>query len=865
MNSEQWGKIEALVDEALKKPVHERMAFIEESCKNTPDLKKEVLEFLDYISESDGWLEDSGEYKRAIFEDLTDDINHLNYSESIIGNKVGAYTLTRELAKGGMGTVYLAKRTDGVFEHEVAIKKVNPGSINEDTIERFKRERNILANLNHPHIAQIFDGGVTDKGIPYCVMEFVDGVSVTEYCKNNNLDLTQRLNLFIQILQAVQHAHENLVIHHDIKPANILVKNDGQVKILDFGISKLIRGNSQEENEQYHKQLLTIKYASPEQIKNEYITTATDIYSLGLVLYEMLTHNIPYNFGECNYFEINKIILNSEPIIPSQNIAPEANIRARQISGELDAVIMKAIHKNPEKRYRSVTTFWNDLINFKKNKPVSTYEDSLTYRTQKLIQRNKIGFTLSTVIFALILFFSVFYTLSITDQKEQAQFEAAKAEEISDFLIQLFEASDPSNNIGNTFTTRELLDNGLAQIENLQNQPLMQARLFDITGQVYRNIGLYDEAQQQIVEAIQIRENKLGENHPLTLSSRHNLGLVLNDMGLFQEAASLFEQVYEDRRSIYGREHIDVASTQAFWAFSLRRQGKYEIAEQMARESLEIFRNELGLNHLQTLDNINKLAITLHNKGNYGEAEEYYKEVLDLRKQKLGELHPQVAKSYNNLASLYLNTGRFHEALELMKKALSIHKHLYGEFHPNIALVSNNMGLVHTKLGNYEKADSLFNYAIDMRTVLLGNDHVNTAISYFTKANLMLEMQYPDSAIGLFEKANKILNKELSEDHSFSAQAMLGIGRGLAQKGNFEEAQSYFSSGIERIREIHGEGSIERAMAEYYFGLYQMNIGNYDSAQTLIENASAALYDIEGHDGLRYHQVSNELEKLTSR
>ncbi|MEX0846070.1 MAG: tetratricopeptide repeat protein [Balneolaceae bacterium] len=864
MNKEKWGKIEELVDQALTMPEGERKAFISKACQNNPDLKHEAINFLDFISESEGWLENSGDYQNAIFRKLSEDLSHIDSNTSSVGTKVGAYTIVKELAKGGMGTVYLAKRTDGVFEHQVAIKKINKENITQENIELFKQERNILADLNHPRIAHIYDGGITQNGIPYFVMEYIDGIPITDYCKENQLSLTQRLDLFAQILNAVQHAHENLVIHRDLKPANILVNADGQIKILDFGISKLISSKSLVDDLGRKRQVLTLKYASPEQLKNETITTATDFYSLGLILYQMLTLNLPYHLEGLTFYEAEDVIINNDPIPPSQNVSPYSSISHKDIKGELDAIILKSIHKNPDRRYRAASAFWDDLNRFKNNHPVSACEDTFLYRTKKLIARNKLGFASTIIILGLIISFSLFYTWQITDQKNQAQFEATKAEEISDFLIHLFEASDPANNLSNTFTTSELIGNSLAQIEKLNNQPLMQARLFDITGQVYRNIGLFDEAKEQINAAIQIREEHLGKNHPITLSSMHNLGLVLNDMGDYGEAASVFETVYEKRKELFGENNIEVASTQAFWAFSIRRQGDYDRAEDMARESLQIFRNQLGDSHAQTLDNINKLGITLHNKGKYEEAEELYVEVLNLRKQKLGEIHPQVAKSTNNLATLYLNTGRFNEAKELMEQALHIHKELYGRYHPNIAQVNNNLGLVHTELEQYEKADSLFLLALEMRNELLGPNHTNTAISIFSRANLMLDIQKPDSAITLFEKAYNIFSKELSPNHSFSAHSNLGIGRALSQKGLYEEAKPYYTKSIEQIRSIHDKKSIERTMAEYHFGIYNLNIGNYNIAQALIDSSFQALQDIEGQDGGRFKKVSKKLQKMTA-
>lgn len=862
MDKKTWHKIEVIADRALSLPATDRKLFISNKCHGDTELQNEVEALIRSITDSEGWLENPSDFIGDLFEDLPDDLDLLQSTRSLIGKKVGAYTIIKEIGKGGMGTVFLAERTDGVFDHKVAIKLINADRATSDNIERFNQERNILAELNQPGIAHIYDGGLTADGVPYFIMEYIDGIPITEYCVQNKLPLSSRINLFKKVLKAVQHAHENLIVHQDLKPDNILVTKEQDIKILDFGISKLLRKKNKESVPHIKKQALTLSYAAPEQIKQQSVTTATDIYSLGLVFYKSLTNRLPYSLDGLLFTEAYEKILSFDPVPPRDNVASNTGLTSKDIQPDLNAIILKALQKNQRNRYRSASAFLADLNKFERHLPISARDKTLTYVSKKYFRRNKKGVSVASFILILIISFASFYTFRITEQRAQAQMAATKAEEVSDFLIQLFEASDPASNLGNVFTTRELLRNGVQKSEQLSNQPLLQARLFDITGQVYRNIGNYDQAKYLIGNAISLRERNLGYYHPLTLASKHNLGLVLNDKGDYQEAETIFRLVYEQRKKSFGSDHIETASTLSNLAYSIRRQGDYTLAEELARESLSIFTAKLGTDNIQTLDIMNKLAITLHNKGEYQEAEKIYLEVLEKRKKLLGSPHPEVAQSINSLAALYLNTGKFLEARSLMVEALRIQKELFGPIHPNVAVVINNLGLVNTELQNYGRAGELFEEALAMRLEILGRDHTNTGVSFFTIGNLMLEINRPDSAITSFKAATSIFEKELSDDHSFMAHSNLGIGRALSQKGLLEEAKPYYSNSFEQIKEIHQIDSIERVMADYHVGTFYLKLGQISYADSLLRSSYQALQRIDAENRNRQEKVLFALQKI---
>lgn len=860
MGKVKWHHIESILDRILELPKQEWDSFLDANYHDQPELRLELESMLDSITESEGWLENPEEYRTELYPEIRDDMDSKPLGHELIGQTVGSYTIKDAIGEGGMGTVYLGEREVGNYKHQVAIKIIPHTRATERNLKRFEQEQQILAQLNHPGIAQLYDIGVSSQGFPYIIMEYVNGISITEYCKKHHYSISQKIGLFIQVLKAVRYAHENLTIHRDLKPDNILVNADGNIKILDFGISKLMDKDTGTTLTETGFRYLTFKYAAPEQVQQKSTTTATDTYSLGVILYQLLIGSEPYDLTNKSRYEMERTIIEEPPKKPS-SILKSARLRS-EIRGDLEAILLKSIRKEAKFRYRVANEFINDLENYFDDLPVSAQEDSINYRLQKFSRRHTKSMVVATGLIMLLVGLIGYYTVRITEERNQAQIEAQKSHQIAGFLTQLFEASDPMNNLGNSFTTIELLKNGVNEANKLTNQPLVQAQLFSITSQVYRNIGMYEESESLIQKAIRIYTNQVGENDTLTLSSYHNLGLVRNDMGEYQSAGMIFNDIYQKRKKLFGEWHPKTASSLANLAYSERRSGKYQTADSLARRSLEIFLDELGPRHPQTLDVMNKLAINLHNKGDYKEAKDLYLQVTEARKSLLGPLHPDIAKSINNLATLYLNIGEFEKAEKLLLEAKAMHTKMYGKHHPNVALVTNNLGLIATNLEQFEKADSLFRTALSMRKELLGLSHANTAISFYTIGLLKLDIQQPDSAIHYFGKAYDIFSKELSSQHSFSLHSKFGIGRAFAQKGLLEAAKPYFDKNYDLLIEIHQPKSIEHALASYYYGKYLYTFGNKEAGTTMLENAMHTLSEIEGEHGPRTEIVFQTLQNL---
>lgn len=863
MDQNYWNKIERIVDEALTLPPSERDVFISEQCNDDQVLKSEVNTLLEFICKSEGWLENPEEYKEALYEDICKDLE-FDDGKSLVGQQVGAYTIIRELGRGGMGSIYLAQRSDGAFEHQVAIKIIRYEKASDDNVRRFKREQEILAGLNHHGIARLYDGGMTKDHFPYIIMEYVEGTPIDEYCQNEACSIDELIKLVKQILEAIKYAHENLVIHRDLKPSNILVTNAGNIKVLDFGISKFL----QEDDRTYmstrsEERLLTPKYAAPEQIKQKNISTATDLYTLGLIFYELLAGVPPFKLDGLSYFEIEKTIVESTIEKPSKKVT--SSQARKRIEGDLDAIVLKALRKEPQLRYRSANEFLDDLNRCQDGLPVSARKDSLQYRTQKFIDRHKRGILITGFIVLFIIGLTAFYTLRIAEERNEAKFEARKAQNISNFLMDLFQANDPTIARGNTVTARDLLTRGVKRADILLDQPKIQAQMYDVIGQVYRRLGEYNKSKDLLSRAVTLRKIHYGPEAPETAASLDHLGLLFCNMGEYKEAEQILRRSNRIQKINYGSKNLKTAHTQSLLAYALRREGKYDQAEKLYRSSLNIQQEQLGDNDLIAIETKSSLGATLHNKGKYKKAEELFREVLNQRRNILGNNHPDVAMSLNNLAALLMNEGEFKEAEPLLRESLAMRKKLFGTKHPKVALTMNNLALIVRDQGKYAEAEHLFKKALQMRLDLLGANNIATAITQYGLAELMLETDRPDSALSLYRKALKTFHLKLSGKHSFTARTIMGMGSAQLERGKMEIAQELLTKGFNVIKEIHSPTSLERALADFQMGKLFYERQKFTRADSLFNHSYHTLKKIEGTTTIRQTKVKYFLELVDKK
>ncbi len=513
-----WEKVQILFSEALELKESERTSYLKEKCDGDEDLFNEVMTLL---------LAD--EEIHPILDRKASELINIEEKLNFVGEQIGNYKLTKEIASGGMGTVFLAERCDGVFEQEVALKIIKPGLSTIPIIRRFQYERQILANLQHPNIARLFDGGVTEDRRPYFTMEYVDGIPIDEYCDKNKLTINQRLNLFIKVCEAVQYAHNNLVIHRDIKPSNILIKEDGTIKLLDFGISKVLSAEGENSDlptiTQAEIHLMTPEYSSPEQIKNSNISVATDVYSLGLVLYKLLSGKSAHEFKTRTFNEYEKVVCEQNIPKPStviirqnddeeeistselcENRKTQIKKLKKLLNGDLDNICMMALRKEPERRYATAEVLAYDIERYLKNLPILARKESFVYTSKKFIVRHKAAVTTAAVLFFVVNGLILFYTIQLKAERDKANLEAKKSEQVASFLQDLFLVSDPNESKGETITARELLDRGASRLMvGLEEEPEIKSQLLNTIGKVYTNLGLYNSAEELFLKINEIK------------------------------------------------------------------------------------------------------------------------------------------------------------------------------------------------------------------------------------------------------------------------------------------------------------------------------------------------------------------------
>jgi len=606
LSLDRWQQIDTLFAAALERPADERTAFLRASCGQDPSLYHEVLALLASDTEAASVLGESAtDFAAPLLPGLQEALG--SETDLPAGARVGPYRIEGLLGRGGMGRVYLAERADGAFEKRVALKVVKRGMDTDEVLARFRRERQLLAGLDHPHIARLLDGGATEDGRPYLVMECVEGEPITAYADRHRLPLDARLALFEQIAEAVAYAHRNLVVHRDLKPSNILVTEDGQAKLLDFGIAKLL-GDDDAAHTREGLRLLTPEYAAPEQVRGEAVTTATDVYALGVLLYELMTGRRPCDLAGPGLLARERALLHAEPPRPSAALVPEAAAaRAttperlrRRLNGDLDTIVLKALRREPERRYASVGALREDLRRAQRGLPVEARPESALYRAGKFVRRHRLGVAAATA-FVLLLAGSVvalgLQQRQTARERDRAEAARARAEQTAGFLEGLFDAADPfAPERLDTLRARDLLARGQAAAErDLAEQPLLQAQLLGAIGRAYTRLGLYAEAEAVlrralVREALAINRAALGDDHPAVAFNVARRAQIYHARG--DHAAAVEDQrealrIFEAR---FGAGSLHVALAQASLGGCLADLGRYAEAEAQLQASLAALR-----------------------------------------------------------------------------------------------------------------------------------------------------------------------------------------------------------------------------------------------------------------------------------
>ena len=878
-----WSRIEALLDAALDLDPADRPALLERECARDHALRARVEALIAAADTAGSFLEQP---VHALAAGL---IHEMASTEPALAGmpppfeRVGPYRLLGELGRGGMGAVYLAERDDDQFRRRVAVKLMQPAAAH-DLTHRFLAERQILASLDHPNIARLYDGGTTDGGMPYLVMEYIGGRRLDVYCDENRLPVADRLALFDTVCAAVQFAHQNLVVHRDLKPGNVMVADDGTVKLLDFGVAKLLDPADSAGADLTRTGALPITpaYASPEQLRGEPVSTATDVYALGVLLYELLTGRPPYDVSGRTPAEVERVVSEQEPAAPSAAVgAGGAGVGLaaqqrrttpdglrRRLEGDLDTIVLVALRKEPGRRYASVHHLRDDLRRQRDGLPVSARAPTLTYRTAKFLRRHRVAVATGAVVLL-----SLLGGLAATTwQARVASREARRATEVRDFLVALFASADPDSTRGRTLTVAELLDRGAARLDSgLAAEPALRADMLGVVGTIYRELGLYGRARPLMEEALSVRR-ALGLTD--IAGSAGDLAAVLHAQGEFEEAEPLAREALASRRGRADTPPSELAGSLADLATILSNRGETAAADSLYREALAIERrvgNRAGLatklsdygtalwraaryeesqraleeahalllevygeEHTRVATARLNLATTVMELGDYARAEQLLIECLDLRKKLLSEQHPHVAVTYNNLGDLYQRTGRLEDAENAHRQAHAIYLAALGGAHPDVANSLNHIGVILYFRGRYGDAAATFEQVLPVWRATYGPRHRNV---FHALNNLGASLR----AAGLLPRAEEVLREtlalrreEFGDEHPDVAQSLNQLALVLAQRGDDAEAETLMRQAIAMWREtLHDEHpTVADGLVGY--GLFLLERSRFTEAEPIL-------------------------------
>jgi serine/threonine-protein kinase len=671
--------------------------------------------------------------------------------ERRVGQRVGAYRLVRLLGEGGMSSVYEAVRDDAQYEQRVALKLVRAGMATESVLERLRNERQILAKLDHPNIAALHDGGTTDDGLPYFVMEYVDGVPLLSHCSQDDLPLSRRLALFCTICEAVEHAHRHLVVHRDLKPSNILVTREGTPKLLDFGIARIL--DDRERSAEVTAGVLrffTPGYASPEQIRGERVTTASDVYSLGVVLYELLTGERPGRSG------------------PGDDPAPPSSHNAtwqRRLRGDLDDITLKALRPEPEERYGSALDLARDVHRHLEAQPVAARSGTLGYRATKFVRRHRVGVAATLAVLATAVVAGALLVRQVAVTRD----ERDKAQAVSAMLVDLFEVADPATAHGDSVTVVDLLDHGTERVESLADQPELQAMLLSTLGELYEKAGQLDRAG----EAFERSASLYGTAAPLERAAAlHGLGRIHAKRGQLAHAEALFREALAVRLERLPEKTAEVASTLNALALSVHEQGRHAEAEPLYRRALAADLASVGEADLHTQRVRGNLALLLLDTGDFAGAEQVFRDVLASIGGHRGasESRMDVAEYLEGIGMTLTAQGRAAEAIGVLEQAVELRVRLVGRDHFLTARSLDHLGAALVAVGRLDEAEAAIAESLAVRLARLDPGHPEIASSYRTRGKLLAARGQRAEARADLALSVELYSASLGPEHPFTRE-----------------------------------------------------------------------------------------------
>jgi len=810
VTTDEWQNIEAAFHHAISLAGDEREAFLADFEARNPALGDRLRALVEADRNSDVNLEapiESG--VKAMAQSSVD---------PWLGRQIAAWRITRRIATGGMGAVFAAERCDGQFEQSVAIKLMNAQLLSPDAIARFKAERQILADLNHPYIAKLHDGGTTEDGVPYLVMEYVDGLPIDRHCDQRNMTLEARLALFVKVCDAVDYAHRQLTVHRDLKPSNIIVDANGDPKLLDFGIAKLLDEHALNMTIAVTRdgaRAMTPEYASPEQVRGQPVSVATDVYSLGVLLYRLMTGQSPYGASVTTPLEYERAIIEQDPKRPSTIFSGTGHSVAgdtrgltdkqlrNRLSGDLDNIALKTLQKEPERRYLSVSALAADVGRYLRHEPVEARGNAWAYIAKKFVVRNARGVALTIVIVGGIAALVTFYTLRLADERDRANLSAAEAHEVAGFLTDMFESASPHVAQGEPVTAVDLLEQGREKIDALDEQPELQAELYRIMGSSYTALGYTGESIPMLEKALALKQSNRPDDRLGIAETMHNLSEAHRQHGQRAEAEALMRRSLEILVAELGDQDERVARTKARLGVILFDVRRIDEGYRLLQEALDT-KIALGTgDDVMAIDIRANMANSLDNQGHYDEALALHEETIALSRRMEGELAPNTIIRMGNRALVLIRIGRYNDAIEQIDEAIERGEQVWPENADQLAFMTGVRAASLKRVGRYE--ESLRDY----------------------------------------RRAEEMTRRGIGEDNTRYVARLRGLGSVLAEMGRFDEAESTERQALEIAGRVEGEDGYQAALLYLLLGMLMNDRHDFAAAEPLLRRANS-LRDVLG-------------------
>ncbi len=827
---------EALFIAALGQPPGTRSEFLRTQAGGDRALVERVEMLLALHPQTQGFLENTaGEAVAAALGRAPE--SHALAAEDLVGQQVGAFAVVARLGEGGVGVVYRAEQAQPL-RRAVALKVIKPGMDTREVLARFDAERQALAMMDHPGIARVFEAGATARGRPYFAMELVDGVPLTRYCDEQSLSIAARLELFLEVCHAVQHAHQKGIIHRDLKPSNILVTTGDGVarpKIIDFGIAKATAAGSRAMTE-VAQFIGTPGYMSPEQVAGDTdLDTRSDIYSLGVVLHELLTGRTPHENGKLGVEELRRRIREDDPSRPSTVVnklsaedrgtvaltrAVAPGRLAAQLRGDLDWIVLRCLEKDRARRYATANALASDLVRHQRHEPVNAAAPSQLYRLGKSIQRNRVAYAACVLVFAALIAATVVSrTQAVRAQRAEllaaqraaaeasararaqdaehvAAREAAASRALSDFLRQdLLAQASPDNQRDRDLKLRTVLDRAAARLEGrFTDQPQVESSIRETLATTYVALGEFAAAEQQLVAARAVQRRDGGDESEGALRVAGQLVHVLRLQSRIPEAAALATETLARLERRFGAEHALTVQVRNALQAVLLSQGKFGEAEPLLRESIEVSRRTLGPEAPGTLMVMSNLALALTELGRLKEAIALSEETIAIKNRVLGPEHPQTLPTMINLAAIYCQAGRMNEAIALGQKVVAVRERVLGAEHPQTLGASDILANIYVRADRQDEAAALFDRTLPIEARVLGAEHAVTLAAAVERAAIHLDREELEPAAALASSTLERLRKRFGAEHVQTFDAVILLARVRAEQRRWAEADELFAT-----------------------------------------------------------------------